>query len=117
MPNLQSLNLTPGSTADSLAKAVTSGNYSQPFSLQDLSFDNSGDLTDSARGQIRELGSVLKAAPNLKVRITGHGETEDAGVSQANAIKSALTSTGISADRISTTGEAGSGNPSLTVTR
>jgi outer membrane protein OmpA-like peptidoglycan-associated protein len=115
MPNLQNLTLTPGSAADNLAKTVTSGDFSHPVSLQDLSFDSSGNLADSARGQIKQLGSVLNAAPNLKIRLTGYGQTQDAGQSQADAIKSALTSAGVSPDRISTTGEAGNQAPSLSV--
>jgi hypothetical protein len=115
LPSLQNLNLTPGSTADNLAKAIAGGDFSHGFSLQDLSFDNVGNLTDSARGQIQQLGSVLNAAPNLKIQITGHGQTQEAALGQANAIKTVLTSIGVSGDRITTSGEAGSGAPSLSV--
>lgn len=115
MPDLQNLNLKPGSLADNLAKAATSGDFSRTFSFQELHIDSAGNLAESDHNQIQELASVLKAAPALKIKIIGYGQTEDAGLSQANAIKSALSSAGVSSDRITTSGETGSQVPALSV--
>jgi len=111
--DLSSLHLAPGGVADNLAKAISSGDWNKTIDLQGFGTDSTGALTDSAKAGVGEVGKVLSAVPSAKVRITGHGETEEAGVNQANSIKSALVSAGISEDRISTSGQAGSGNPTL----
>jgi len=112
-PDLSSLNLPPGSVADRIAKAISSGNWKQTFDLSNLSFDRAGHLANSSNAELRQLGSVLKAAPSLNVSITGYGTTQDEGVAKANSIKSALTSAGISPDRVLARGETGSGAPSM----
>ncbi len=114
-PSVPSLSLTPGSTADNLSKALTSGDFSRVWTLQDLSFDNAGNLAESAGGQVQQIGAVLKSTPGVKIRITGYGQTDDAGLSQANTVKSALVATGISGDRINTGGGTGSKVPTLSV--
>lgn len=117
LPDLSSLNLTPGSIADRVAKAVSSGDLTQKIDLQGLNLDSSGHLTDSANGEIQQLGSVLKAVPNLRLAITGYGTTEDEGLTKANSLKSALVSAGISTDRIIPHGATGSGVPTLQLMR
>jgi OOP family OmpA-OmpF porin len=110
--DFSSLNLAPGGMADNLAKAISSGDWNKTIELQGVT-DSAGAVTDSAKAGIGEIGRVLSAAPNAKVQITGHGATDEAGLSQADSIKSALISTGISEDRISATGQAGSGVPTI----
>lgn len=100
-------------SADELAKAISSGEWSKTIYLQGFTTDSSGALTNWAKVGIEEIGKVLSTAPNVKIRITGHGDTEEAGVKQANLIKSALVSGGISENRISTSGKAGSGVPMI----
>lgn len=117
LPDLSSLNLTPGSIADRVAKAVSSGDLTQKIDLQGLNLDSSGHLTDSANGEIQQLGSVLKAVPNLRLAITGYGTTEDEGLTKANSLKSALVSAGISTDRVVSQGATGSGVPTLQLMR
>lgn len=112
-PDLSSLNLAPGGIADNMAKAISSGDWNKTIDLQGFATDSAGALTDSTKGGIGEIGRVLSAAPAVKIRITGHGATDQAGLNQANSIKSALISTGISEDRISTTGQTGSGFPTI----
>ena len=70
-------------------------------------------MANSANAEVQPIGSVLKAAPNLNVSITAYGATQDNGLAKANSIKSALTSTGISTDRVLARGETGSGAPSM----
>lgn len=114
-PDLSSLNLTPGSIADRVAKAVSSGNLNQKIDLDGLSFNGNGQLSESANGQIQQLGSVLKAAPNLKLSITAYSSTQEDALNKANSLKSALASTGVSTDRIFASGETGSGVPNVRV--
>lgn len=107
------LNLTPGGMADELANAISSGDWNKTINLQGFTTDSAGALTDSAKAGIGEISKVLSAAPDAKIQITGHGDTDEAGVKQADSIKSALVSTGVSQDRISTSGHAGSGVPTV----
>jgi len=111
--DLSSLNLPPGSIADRMAKAVSSGNWNQQFDLSNLKFDSSGHLEESANTELQQVGSVLKAVPNAKVSITGYGATQDEGMAKANSIKSSLTSAGVSSDRVDVHGDTGAGAPSV----
>jgi outer membrane protein OmpA-like peptidoglycan-associated protein len=100
---------------DDIARAAANGDYTHSFSLQGLSFDSAGNLASSARNKIQELGATMVASPSLKIKVTGYGASEEEGQSKANAIKTALVSTGISEDRVQTAGAAGSGAPSVNV--
>lgn len=113
IPDLSSLNLPPGSTAERMVNAIKSGNWSQNFELQNLNFDNSGQLTDKSSSDLQQISSLLKAAPNLKLSVTGYGSTSEEGTAKANSIKSMITSSGISEDRIFARGNTGSGAPTL----
>jgi hypothetical protein len=113
MPDLSSLNLQPGSIGDKIAKAISSGNISQKFDMQGLTFDSTGNLTQTANTQVQQIASILKAAPNLSIAITCYGSSADDGKSKADSIKSILTSTGISSERVLARGEQGSGVPSV----
>jgi hypothetical protein len=104
--DFSSLNLTPGGAADNLAKSIASGNW-----------NNTIELNGSTTGGVREISSVLSAAPTVKVRITGRGDTEEAGLSRANAIKNALVTAGISEGRIMTSGQTGTGVPTINLMR
>ncbi len=117
LPDFSSLNLAPGGIADRIAKTISSGDWGQRINLTGLSFDNTGAVADSAKDQFREIGSVLASAPNVRVQITGYGNTEETGLSQANSIKNALLATHIAEDRITTRGQTGSGAPSINLMR
>jgi len=104
--DFSSLSLTPGGAADNLAKSIASGNW-----------NNTIELSGSTTGSVREISSVLSAAPTVKVRITGRGDTEEAGLSRANAIKNALVASGISESRIMTSGQTGTGVPTINLMR
>jgi outer membrane protein OmpA-like peptidoglycan-associated protein len=111
--DMSSLHLPAGSAGDKVANAISSGDWNKTIDLEGFSTDSAGALSDSAKTGIGEVGKVLSAYPNIKVRITGHGATEESGVNEANSIKSALVAAGISEDRISTSGQAAPGNPTL----
>jgi outer membrane protein OmpA-like peptidoglycan-associated protein len=111
--DMSSLHLAPGGAAYNVANAISSGDWNKTVDLQGFNTDSSGALTDSAKASVGELGKVLSTAPDVKVRITGHGATDESGLNEANSIKSALVATRISEDRISTSGQAGTGSPTL----
>lgn len=113
MPDLSNLNLPPGSIADRMVKALSSGDWGQKFDLQNLNFDSTGHLADSANADLQQIGTVLKSAPNINISITGYGATPEDGMTKANSIKSTLTSAGLSSDRVLAKGETGSGVPSV----
>jgi len=104
--DFSNLKLTPGGPADHLAKSITSGNWNSTIEW-------SGSTMDG----VREISSVLTAAPSVKVRITGRGETEEAGLGQARTIKNALVAAGISESRIMSSGQTGAGVPLINLTR
>ena len=104
--DLSSLNLTPGGTADNLAKSIASGNW-----------NNTIELSSSTPDSVKQISSVLSAAPSVKVRITGRGDTQEAGLGRANSIKNALIAAGISESRIMTSGQTGAGVPTINLMR
>jgi hypothetical protein len=104
--DFSNLKLTPGGPADHLAKSITSGNW-----------NNTIEWSGSTMDGVREISSVLTAAPSVKVRITGRGETEEAGLGQARTIKNALVAAGISESRIMSSGQTGAGVPLINLTR
>jgi outer membrane protein OmpA-like peptidoglycan-associated protein len=111
------LNLPPGSVADRIAKAISAGNWNQPVNLNGVSFDTTGGVTDADKGQLQQIASVLAAAPNVRVQITGHGGSEEAALNQANSIKNALTAAHVPDNRISTRGQTGTEPPSLSLSQ
>ena len=117
LPDLSSLQLTPGGTADKIAQAITSGDFSQSFNLQGISADSSHQIAPFAQRDIQEVGSVLRAVPNLKLKIIGYGATEQEGMNSANAIKSVITATGISGDRVMASAATGTSSPTITLVR
>jgi outer membrane protein OmpA-like peptidoglycan-associated protein len=116
-PDFSSLSLTSGGIADRMAKAITAGDWNKAIDLQGWSFDSAGDLADSAKGDIKEIGQVLSSAPSVKLQITGYGETEDAGLSRANGIKSSLIAEGVTESRISTRGQVGAQTATVNLMR
>lgn len=117
IPDFASLNLPPGSVADRIAKAISSGNWSQAISLNGLSFDSSGAVASADKGQFQQIASVLAAAPDVRVQVTGHGTSDEAALNQANSIKSALTAAHIPDDRITTRGQTGAEPPSFSLSQ
>jgi outer membrane protein OmpA-like peptidoglycan-associated protein len=109
------LQLTPGGVADHLTKAISAGAWGNSVPLTGFTTDNKGMLADSAKNDVREIATVMAAVPNLKLRITGRGDTDKAGLDRASAIKSALLSAGVAEDRIQVSGEPGAGMPTATL--
>jgi len=116
-PDFSRLNLAPGGLGDTVARTISSGEWGRSIDLAGFTTDSTGALPDAAKDSVREIASVITAAPGVKVRITGHGDTDEAGMNRANAIKSALISAGVPEDRIMTGGQAGPGVPTLNLMR
>ena len=116
-PDFSKLNFAPGSTADTLSKAIVAGDWNKSIDLPGFVTDSTGALADQAKAGVRDVASVLAAAPSVKVRIIARGETAEAGLEQASAIKSALVSAGVREDRILVNGQTGSGVPSISLIR
>lgn len=116
-PDLSKLNLSPGGTADTLAKAIAAGDWSKSVDIQGVNMDGNGALSATSGSKLQEIGSVLSAAPSVKVQVTGFGDTEEAGLSRANTIKNAITATGVAADRITARGQTGAGMPTISLMR
>ncbi len=116
-PDFSRLNFAPGSLGDTLSKTISSGDWNKTIDLPGFVTDSTGALADQAKAGVRDVASVLSAAPTVKVRIVARGETAEAGLEQASAIKSALVSAGIAEDRIMVNGQTGSGVPSISLFR
>jgi len=114
-PDLSKLSFAHGSLGDNLSKAISSGDWNKPIDLPGFVTDSTGALTDQAKAGVRDIASVLSADPSVKVRIIAHGDTAEAGLEQASAIKSALVSAGVSEDRMLVNGQTGSGVPSISL--
>lgn len=113
--NYSNARLPAGSAANNLSQAIASKDWNRTIHLD--GFDSSDTMSDSARGELNEIGFVLANAPEVNVQVTGYGETEEAGLRQANSVKSSLAKTGVATHRISTRGEVGTGMPTLKPSR
>ncbi|ARK12496.1 OmpA family protein [Fibrivirga algicola] len=82
------------------------------FTFENLTFEtNSTRITSESRPNVNDLIEIMNAYPSLQINIQGHTDnTGDAGANKklslerANAIRSALTSAGVSANRVTTQG-------------
>ncbi len=108
------LKVQAGSFLDKLNTAITSTTLD---STQALTFDNinfaksSSDLADSSKTQLGDLVKVLKAYPNVAIRIEGYtdsrgDEAKNKQLSQdrAASVKKHLVEKGIATERIATAG-------------
>lgn len=95
---------------DVRAKLLTEGK----FSTTGITFDvNSDVIKPSSLGVIKEIGTALQSDPSVKVRITGHTDSDGAKAAnetlskkRAEAVKKALADIhGIAQDRITTEGK------------
>jgi hypothetical protein len=106
----------PASFADRFNDAMNRANGS-PVDLQAVSFDSSGALSTEGKTRMAALSRMINDHPSLKVSVTAYGKTADEAATRANAIKSALTTAGVSADRVSTQTETGEGLPKISFTK
>jgi hypothetical protein len=88
-----------------------------PVELQGVSFDSSGGLSGDSSTKLSALGKLLNNNPDAKLAITTYGGSTEQAASKANTIKSAITSTGVSAERISTQPEVGNGWPKVSFSK
>jgi len=88
-----------------------------PVDLQGVGFDSSGSLSGESSPKLAALGKLANDYPSAKISITAYGRTAEQAATRANAIKSALGSAGVSADRISTETQIGDAWPKISFTR
>jgi hypothetical protein len=84
-----------------------------PVELQGVGFDGSGALSSDGKTKLSALGRMLNSYPDLKVSITAYGKTEEEAAKNAEAIKSTLTTIGITADRVTAQPQVGDGTPKI----
>ncbi len=123
LPGGVSLNLPKGSLVDKFATFLGSGSddISSAFSFDRLNFETGSDkLTADSQEQLSNLAAVLKAYPNVEVKLVGNTDNtgnEDANkklsLSRAQSVKADLIGKGIAASRMKTEG-VGSANPIAT---
>jgi outer membrane protein OmpA-like peptidoglycan-associated protein len=114
LPNGKTLDVAPNSPEANFAHALADSSVSVPhrFRFDDLKFGSgSSAVPPDARKTIEHLGATLQAYPSSRVRVDGY--TDDVGQeatnkslshARAEAIKQAIVSHGVAADRIDTTG-------------
>jgi OOP family OmpA-OmpF porin len=114
LPNGKTLDVAPNSAEANFAHALADNSVSVPhrFRFDNLKFgSDSSTLSPEAHKTIEHVGTTLQAYPSSRVRIDGY--TDDVGHdapnkslshARAEAIKQALVSHGVAADRIDTTG-------------
>jgi outer membrane protein OmpA-like peptidoglycan-associated protein len=99
LPDGTSVQGPEGGTIDLLTTFLSTGKTgsSKRVVLDAISFDSaSGALSRQSYQQIRAVAVVLKAFPNVKVRV------EDNAASRAEAVKLALVDRGVGSDRVTT---------------
>lgn len=108
-----------GNVLDDMRTYLASGEPAgRRFSFDNIQFaTGSADVPAGAQTTIAGVSQLLQSNPNARVRVEGYADARgdaatnrDLGARRAQAIKTALTGAGISADRIET-GTGGEANP------
>lgn len=114
LPGGRRLKLTENSFTYNLAKFLGSkpANPLRTFTFDNLTFEtNSSRITSSSQPNVNDLIEIMKAYPSLNIRI--EGSTDNTGDARTNknlsleralAVKYALTTAGIEANRVTTQG-------------
>jgi outer membrane protein OmpA-like peptidoglycan-associated protein len=119
LPGGGSLDLEPASLNYLLQEYLASSTPApRTFTFERLNFATaSAELPADAQNTVEALAQILKAYPNAKIRLEGYADARGSdaanaqlGAQRATAVATALTSRGISADRIAT-GTGGENNP------
>jgi outer membrane protein OmpA-like peptidoglycan-associated protein len=113
-PEAANIPAPAGSVNNDLARFLADGSQTAPhtFVFDHLNFETaSTQLTADSQGTVTSLSETLKAYPNAQVQLSGHtdntgtpGANQKLSLERANAVKQMLVSSGIAADRISTSG-------------
>ena len=114
LPGGRKLSLTENSFNARLAQFLGSKpkNPARTFTFDNLTFEtNSARITAESRPNVNDLIEIMKAYPNLNIRIEGY--TDNTGnadankklsLERANSVKTALTEAGIATARVTTQG-------------
>jgi outer membrane protein OmpA-like peptidoglycan-associated protein len=112
LPNGTTVSVWKDSLNDKLAKYLASGSSDVPktFHFDHLKFRPTADLTTSSEHNLSALATILKAYPDVQVKLVDHSgnpahlNTKQKFSAPANAVKAELVSAGVNPERISTTG-------------
>jgi len=114
LPGGTSISVPTGSINYNLARFLADGGQTAPqtFVFDQLNFETaSTQLTPDSQGTVTSLSQILKAYPNVQVQLSGHTDNTGApdsnqklSLDRANAVKDMLVTSGISPDRIATSG-------------
>jgi OmpA-OmpF porin, OOP family len=117
LPGGTTLSVPQGSINYNLAGYLANGSQGVPktFVFDHLNFETgSAQLTPDSGQTVGDLAKVLNAYPNARIQLTGYTDNtgspqtnQQLSLNRADAVKSMLVSSGISADRISTQGFGG----------
>ncbi|MFD2569702.1 DUF937 domain-containing protein [Spirosoma soli] len=114
LPGGRKLSLTENSFNAQLAQFLGSKpkNPERTFTFDNLTFETNSDrITVESRPNVNDLIEIMKAYPGLHIRVEGH--TDNTGnadankklsIDRANAVRTALMSAGIEANRVTTQG-------------
>lgn len=115
LPGGAEISATLGSFTDKIVKFLggKSGDASTRFTFDGVNFaTGSANLTSESMDQLQNLASIMKAYPDVKIRVEGH--TDNTGDATANlslsqqrslAVKRTLNELGIANDRIAAVGK------------
>ena len=111
-PSGAKMEVALNSIANKLLAAITTPNatLNKPFNLDKLIFNtDSADLGAEGRQQLLEVAEVLKAFPNVQIRLNGHADNAGdrasnkiLSSSRAAVVKEELTKAGVAANRMTT---------------
>lgn len=114
LPGGRKLTLGQRSFTNLLAQFIASKpkNPARTFTFDGLTFEtSSARITTASRPEVNNLIEIMKAYPDLRIRIEGHTDNmgnpdtnRELSLSRANAVKSALSAAGIADVRVTTRG-------------
>lgn len=109
---LDKITFAAGSAGQQMVDYIGGKNTNSTFRFKNLNFDTaSARIAGESGAEVDNLAAILKAYPDVKVRIEGHTDSQgDDAANQtlsearANAVKARLGAKGIAANRVSTIG-------------
>jgi len=114
LPNGRKLTLGERAFTNQLAQFIASKpkNPARTFTFDGLTFETSSNrITTASRPEVNNLIEIMKAYPDLRIRIEGHTDNtgnpdtnRELSLNRANAVRSALLAAGIVDVRVTTRG-------------
>lgn len=114
LPNGHKLTLGERAFTNQLAQFIASKpqNPARTFTFDGLTFETSSNrITTASRPEVNNLIEIMKAYPDLRIRIEGHTDNtgnpdtnRELSLNRANAVRSALLAAGVADVRVTTRG-------------